>query len=163
VLSIASAQRRLRISESGDSVVAPSFIEAIVEDLRVNLEDSDDVELVSSCEDLELLSKDAVSIGVIVTELVTNAVKYAFPDIEDGKVEVSLSSRHGGETFVLSIRDNGIGLQASEKDSRGGLGSRIVDRLSAALGGEVERSEGNPKSDRPGTSVSVIFPNPRLI
>lgn len=163
VLSIASAQRRLRISESGDAVEAPEFIEAIVEDLRVNLDQSGDVTLVTECEDLELLSKDAVSIGVVVTELVTNAVKYAFPNDMSGRVEISLTSRHGGETFVLSIADDGIGMLDGTSPMSGGLGSRIVDRLSAALGGEVERSETYPKSERPGSRIAIIFPNPRLI
>jgi two-component sensor histidine kinase len=163
VLSIASAQRRLRISESGDAVEAPGFIEAIVEDLRVNLDQSGDVTLETDCEPLELLSKDAVSIGVIVTELVTNAVKYAFPDGMSGRVEISLTSRHGGETFVLSIADDGIGMLDGSSPMSGGLGARIVDRLSAALGGEVERIETYPKAERPGSRISIIFPNPRLI
>lgn len=163
VLSIASAQRRLKISESGDSVEAPEFIEAIVEDLRVNLDQTGDITLATECEALELLSKDAVSIGVIVTELVTNAVKYAFPDDISGRVEISLSSRHGGETFVLTIADDGVGMLDGTSPMSGGLGSRIVDRLSAALGGEVERSETYPKSERPGSRIAIIFPNPRLI
>ncbi|MEQ8709700.1 MAG: CHASE3 domain-containing protein [Rhodospirillales bacterium] len=163
VLSIASAQRRLRISESGDSVEAPDFIKAIVEDLRVNLQEVGPVTLESSSEDLQLLSKDAVSIGVIVTELATNAVKYAFPDGTEGTVTVSLTSRHDGETYVLRVSDDGIGLESSVSSPSGGLGSRIVDRLAAALGGEVERGELATGSERPGTVVSVIFPNPRLI
>tara|TARA_R110000787_G_scaffold16622_25_gene50779 strand:- start:22476 stop:23918 length:1443 start_codon:yes stop_codon:yes gene_type:complete len=163
VLAIASAQRRLRISESGDSVEAPDFIKAIVEDLRVNLQEVGPVTLESNSEDLQLLSKDAVSIGVIVTELATNAVKYAFPGNAEGTVTVSLTSRHDGETYVLRVSDDGVGLDSGSSTLSGGLGSRIVDRLAAALGGDVERTELVAGTERPGTVVSVIFPNPRLI
>ncbi len=163
VLAIASAQRRLRISESGDSVEAPDFIKAIVEDLRVNLQEVGPVTLESNSEDLQLLSKDAVSIGVIVTELATNAVKYAFPGNAEGTVTVSLTSRHDGETYVLRVSDDGVGLDSGSSTLSGGLGSRIVDRLAAALGGDVERTEFAAGTERPGTVVSVIFPNPRLI
>ena len=132
----------MRISGSGNvgigfPVDAGLAIEAIVEDLRVNLDQTGDITLATECEALELLSKDAVSIGVIVTELVTNAVKYAFPDDISGRVEISLSSRHGGETFVLTIADDGVGMLDGTSPMSGGLGSRIVDRLSAALGGDL--------------------------
>ena len=119
--------------------------------------------LESNSEDLQLLSKDAVSIGVIVTELATNAVKYAFPGNAEGTVTVSLTSRHDGETYVLRVSDDGVGLDSGSSTLSGGLGSRIVDRLAAALGGDVERTELAAGTERPGTVVSVIFPNPRLI
>lgn len=164
VLAIASAQRRLRLTESGNVVEAEPFVRAMISDLSANLDEISPVDVSCDVDNLTIPSKDAVSIGIIVNELVTNSLKYAFPKDETGTVSVSLTTRHEGETFVLEVADNGIGLGGSaEQTAKGGLGTRIVDRLTGALGGEVERSPVDPSAARPGTRIRVIFPNPEIL
>lgn len=162
VLAIASAQRRLRLTESGDAVEADRYVSSIVEDLKANATGPSNVKLESEAETVQVPSKDAVSIGVIITELVTNALKYGFPNKLSGTVHVSLTTRHGGETMVLQVKDDGIGLDTEASVAKGGLGSRIVDRLAAALGGEVERDVASDDPERPGTRVAIIFPRSDL-
>jgi two-component sensor histidine kinase len=99
----------------------------------------------------ELLPTDrAIPIGLIVNELVTNAVKYGFPGEATGTVTVTLK-RLPGE-LRLTVADDGQGLDPRRPDS--GLGGRLVDRLAQQLGGQVER-----KSDSRGTAVQLIFPS----
>jgi PAS domain S-box-containing protein len=99
----------------------------------------------------ELLPTDrAISIGLIVNELVTNAVKYGFPGEEKGTVMVTLK-RLPGE-LRLTVADDGQGLDPRRADS--GVGGRLVDAFAEKLGGQVER-----KSDSQGTAVHLILPS----
>jgi two-component sensor histidine kinase len=100
--------------------------------------------------DSELLPTDrAIPIGLIVNELVTNAVKYAFPSDTKGTVLVMLKRAQG--ELRLTVADNGQWVNPRRADS--GLGGRLVDGFARQLGGQVER-----KSDSQGTTVHLILP-----
>ena len=78
----------------------------------------------------------AVSLGVVVTELVTNALKYAYPDTRGGEVRIAL--RHRGEgRLALSVEDDGVGWHG-EGPARGtGLGSRLISAMAGSLKGTL--------------------------
>ena len=98
----------------------------------------------------ELLPTDrAIPIGLIVNELVTNAIKYAFPGEAKGTVTVTLKRAQG--ELRLTIADDGQRLDPRRGDS--GLGGRLVDGFSQQLGGQIER-----KSDSQGTTVHLVLP-----
>jgi PAS domain S-box-containing protein len=98
----------------------------------------------------ELLPTDrAITIGLIVNELVTNAVKYAFPDGTKGTVLVTLK-RASGE-LRLTVADNGQGLDSGRAES--GLGGRMVEGFAQQLGGQLKRESGNE-----GTIVCLTLP-----
>jgi two-component sensor histidine kinase len=99
----------------------------------------------------ELLPTDrAIPIGLIMNELVTNAIKYAFPGEAKGTVIVTLK-RVPGE-LRLTVADDGQGFDPRRTDS--GLGGRLVDGFAQQLGGQIER-----KSDSQGTTVHLILPS----
>jgi two-component sensor histidine kinase len=95
----------------------------------------------------------AISLALIVNELVTNAVKYAFPDRADGHISVRLI-RGPANTALLSVRDDGVALPPNFdiKKSKG-LGMRIVAALSEQLGGRI-----TIPSDDNGKEFVVSFP-----
>ena len=72
-------------------------------------------------------------IGLIINELVTNSLKYAFPDGRAGTIDVRLTSV--GTEHVLTVRDNGIGKAAPFSDSTG-FGQRLVQAMTNQLNGE---------------------------
>jgi two-component sensor histidine kinase len=99
----------------------------------------------------ELLPTDrAIPIGLIVNELVTNAVKYAFPGKTSGTVLVTL--KRLPRELRLTVTDDGQGLDPRRADS--GLGGRLVEGFARQLGGRVER-----ESDSQGTIVRLTFPS----
>jgi chemotaxis protein methyltransferase CheR len=101
--------------------------------------------------DSELLPTDrAIPIGLIVNELVTNAVKYAFQSNKKGTVRVSLK-RVPGE-LRLTVADDGQWVHHQRTDS--GVGGRLIDGFAQQLGAQVER-----KSDSQGTTVHLILPS----
>ena len=99
----------------------------------------------------QILLRDdrAVSVGLIVNELVTNAFKYAFPDDRGGTVNVMLHRESDGR-LELVVEDNGKGCP---EDAKEGLGSRIVRLLAQQLGSTLRRTAANP-----GCRVSLTIP-----
>ncbi len=94
------------------------------------------------------LSGEAVSIGLIITELVINALKHAFPAGSGGEILVSYAV--DGANWRLSVSDNGVG---PHRDGHGrtGLGTSIVEALAHQLNACVETV-----SRSPGTIVSIV-------
>lgn len=100
----------------------------------------------------------AVPIGLIVNELMTNSLKYAFPDRGEGLIELSLKSEDEN-TLVLSLADNGVGRAGAEKSSWShsstGFGGRLVHLLVQQLDGDLEQEETN------GYATIIRFANTR--
>jgi chemotaxis protein methyltransferase CheR len=95
-------------------------------------------------------SRDAVSIGLIVTELVMNALKHAFPEDKHGAAIV-VSYRVAGSDWKLTVTDNGIGKpNVDAAANNGGLGTSLIQALGKQLGAQVETV-----STANGTAVSV--------
>lgn len=93
----------------------------------------------------------AVSIGLIVNELVTNAAKHAFAGRESGRIEVRFEVAVGG--WKLVVRDDGVGLPAEPKPRKdGGLGQRLID-------GFVRQARGTATTETgaEGTRVTVVL------
>jgi len=90
------------------------------------------------------------AVGLIVNELVTNALKHAFPDqTREGAITVKFHRE--GPDFILCVADDGVGKATTP--SREGMGTQLVKAFAAQLGGriEVERSAS-------GTTQRLIFP-----
>lgn len=110
------------------------------------------VELVTTVDDMDLDLDRAVSIGLIVNELVSNSLKHAFPAGRVGRVLVRLQ-RASGDLCILSVEDNGIGLPGDfDGDKAETLGLQLVRDLTDQLHGEmtVRRHE--------GTTFTISFP-----
>lgn len=163
VLAIAATQRRLRFSSDHETVDAETFINMIVEDLKANLTFQQEVAVEADAADVTISSRDAVTIGVLVAELVTNAVKYAFDNYERGRIRVAFKKEEERPGYYrLTVEDDGVGVEANQTDPHGGLGMRIIGQLVAALDGEFE-SASLGGGERPGTRVSVVFASPSAI
>lgn len=94
----------------------------------------------------------AVPIGLLVNELATNAVKYAFPE---GTGLITLGFRKRDGEVTLSVEDNGVGLdKAVNHDGSSGMGTRFVDAFVRQIGGTLARASGPT-----GTSVTVRLPS----
>ena len=96
-----------------------------------------------------LSSRQATRIGLIVNELVTNALKYAFPGEQAGTINVLL--RRGTAELTIVVEDNGVGHPEDEQD---GLGSRLVRLLAEQSGGSIKRG-----SATPGYRLVITIPN----
>ncbi|NRA91537.1 MAG: tetratricopeptide repeat protein [Psychroserpens sp.] len=113
--------------------------------------DADDkVKIECAMEKLELDVDTAVPIGLIVNELLTNALKYAFPDDRKGNIQISLK-RTNPEILTLKVVDNGIGKTEGTIPKGTGFGSQLVQLLTHQLNGQLEEEASN------GTAIKIEF------
>ena len=85
---------------------------------------------------LDLDVDTAIPLGLIVNELLTNAIKYAFPGADAGAVVVQMS-RAAGNRYHLVVADNGVGKDVTAGPRGTGFGTRLVELLTRQLGGEL--------------------------
>lgn len=137
----------LRFTGRNPVVGAKDFIESLCSDLKSGFEGVKPVTFDVRVDDAEIENTRAVALGLIINELVTNALKYAFPGEREGRLEIGLVRE--GDDFKLHVADDGVG---SSGDEQPGAGSRLVRLLVQQLGGTLERS------GPPGTSFCVRFP-----
>jgi two-component sensor histidine kinase len=139
-------------TKSVEAVDAAIYLDALCRDLieSVQKENGISIALKTDIESEPLPVDRAIPLGLIVNELVTNAVKYAFPSDKRGTVAVTLK-RIPGE-LRLTVSDDGKGADPQRADS--GLGGRLVDTFARQLGGQVERVSSNK-----GTIVSLALPS----
>jgi two-component sensor histidine kinase len=149
VAAVAQVHRRLYTSQDLNSVMLNQYLEALLEDLRRSAEGNRMSRLTLRAEPVEIDPDRAVAIGIIVNELVMNAVKYAYPD-GPGAIQVELTAE--GDDLELSIADNGVGLNVKSDPRSTGMGQRIVGAMAAKLCTEAER---DPNHD--GTRVVLKF------
>lgn len=101
--------------------------------------------------EVELDVDTAVPIGLIVNELITNSLKYAFPSGRAGVITVSLNRKEDNKLSLL-VKDNGIGKQDDEGASSGtSFGSRLIHLLSLQLNGKLSADYAK------GTAVQLLF------
>jgi two-component sensor histidine kinase len=135
-----------------EAVDAASYLEALCRDLieSVQKENGTSIALKTDIASESLPVDRAIPLGLIVNELVTNAVKYAFPGEPKGTIAVTLK-RFAGELRLI-VSDDGKGVDPRREDS--GFGGRLVDSFARQLGGQVERESSNK-----GTIVCLILPS----
>src|SRR5690349_16270381 len=134
VAAVAQVHRRLYTSHDLKSVLLNQYLDALLDDLRRSAEGNRMSRLTLRAETIEIDPDRAVAIGIVVNELVMNAVKYAYPDCA-GPIHVELRSEN--DDIVLSIADNGVGLHATSDPRSTGMGQRIVSAMATKLDASV--------------------------
>lgn len=149
VMSIATLQSQLAI-KSSDDVELRKYLKELCASIGASMiDDPNRITLISTVDDSVAPANVAVSLGLVVTELVINALKHAFPGrVQKGNITVDYST-HAGD-WTLAVDDDGSGMSA-EADATPGLGTGIVEALAKHLDAKV-RTE----SSSHGTRVSII-------
>lgn len=148
VMSIASVQRQLSESSLGEVELSSYFTQLCASLGASMIEDPSQLSIEVSVDNTLISSNTSVSLGLIVTELVINALKHAFPHGRTGKIIVAYQRQ--GPNWTLSVSDDGIGIPVGAASPKPGLGTSIVEALATQLGAEVHVA-----SSVLGTVVSI--------
>ncbi len=136
IQAIAQVHRRLYTTNDVESVDMREYLGALVEELAETWStDAFPRVLRIAAEPIRLPTDRAVSLGIIVTELVTNACKYAYPD---GAGEVRVALQAEGEAFLLAVEDDGCGMPADATPRGTGLGTKLIRAMAQSLQTIVE-------------------------
>ena len=148
-MSIATVQKQLAASRLGNVALRTYFADLCESIGASMIRDRDQLSLEVSVDGSVAKAEVSVSLGLIVTELVINALKHAFPHHRHGKILVDYQSE--GSAWVLSVGDTGAGMPANPAHAKPGLGTGIVEALARQVGALVSIVPAEP-----GTKVSIV-------
>jgi two-component sensor histidine kinase len=151
VAAVAQVHRRLYTSEHVQTVALDQYIEGLIGDVRNSANHPGQRDFISvSADAVDRHPDRAVAVGMLVTELVINALKYAYPN-GSGPIRVKIAC--GDADVCVSVEDDGVGVGAAASKAGSGLGQRIVQAMANKLGAEVRVDPAHC-----GTRVEVTFP-----
>jgi PAS domain S-box-containing protein len=153
VLSVATVQQQLQASGHGEAIELGHYLAKLCDALATSMiGDSRLIALKVEADPGTGVSAEAVSIGLITTELVINALKHGFPNVDSSRGEILVRYEVDEANWRLSVSDNGVGLQQDGgRRGHAGLGTTIVEALAHQLKARVEIAGRSP-----GMIVSIV-------
>lgn len=141
--------QKLYNSENLSTIDLSIYIRELVSYLSQSFDTGRRIRFELDVKSLEIDVSQAVPIGLILNEAITNSIKYAFPDDRSGLISISLSTAAPGR-YLLSISDDGIGMPA-ELTKSGSLGMSLMRGLSEDIDGSLSIENNN------GTTIKISF------
>ena len=151
VMSMAMIHERMYKTENLANINIRDYITDLCTDIVSTYDLTNNVKLKLNIE-VEKLNLDTLTpLGLIINEISSNAMKYAFPDNREGTFSVEILARGNGK-FQLTIGDDGVGMPLDLTDMENdSLGTQLMESLSEQLNGKLVRLSGN------GTVYQLIF------
>ncbi len=141
---------KLLLSDKYTEIFSRQYLQDIINAVVGISPDKDTLKVITDIDDFSLSVKKAVSLGIMINELMTNAVKYAFENRKNGEIRVSLSKKK--EKAVLVVKDNGRGIpETVDMDNPSSLGLMLIKILTQQLQGSIAFRNNN------GTECKVAF------
>ncbi len=138
IAAIAQVHRRLYTTDDVASVDMQEYLGALVGELAETWSSNCAPRSVTlNSESVRLPTDRAVSLGVIVNELVSNACKYAYSEDGPGEVRVALH-RDGDDGFLLIVEDDGVGIPKDQPPRGTGIGTRVIRAMAQSLQSTIE-------------------------
>jgi len=149
--SISAIYEQLNSTGSLDRIDLDAYVRDLVGMLAETYTvDPEKIRFTRNIESMDLPLKVAAPLGLILNELITNAIKYAYPGNADGEVRISVE--RSGDSAILRVADDGPGLpQDFDPERADSLGLRIAFMLAEQIGGSLSFGKGD------GTNAAVTF------
>lgn len=148
LMSVAAIQRQLAASPLGEVALKPYLTQLCASIAASMIHDHALLQLEVIADGSSVSSDTSISLGLIVTELVINALKHAYPQHRRGKITVGYRSVADG--WTLCVTDDGVGMSQGTGSAAPGLGTAIVQALAKQLHGSVLVAD-----TAPGTRVTI--------
>ncbi|MEO5889164.1 MAG: histidine kinase dimerization/phosphoacceptor domain -containing protein [Ferruginibacter sp.] len=151
VQSISLIHQKLYQSESVYELSMPAYIQELVEYFRSAFSTGQRIRFQLNVEPVVLNVSQALPLGLILNEAITNSIKYAFPGDAEGSINISLQE-NTADHFLLTITDNGIGMSTHpDKQANDSLGMSLMHGLSEDIDARISIENNN------GTIIKVAF------
>lgn len=152
IAALAQMYSILNASGVSEKINLGAYLKQVTDSLSVTyIEDYEKIKVLQSYDNIFTSPKNASSIGLIVNELVTNSLKYAFPESSRGTIKILL--KHINGTANITVSDDGVGVPADFSiETAGGLGTQLVYMLTQQLNGSITINK------EKGTSFTISFP-----
>jgi two-component sensor histidine kinase len=138
IQAIAQVHRRLYTGQAVDTVAMDDYLAALIDELQEAWSTPSAPRLLKLVsEPIHMKTDRAVSLGVIVNELVSNACKYAYPSNAPGEVRIALM-RDGDDRFVLRVEDDGSGIDVGAAPKGTGLGTKVIRAMAQSLQATIQ-------------------------
>jgi two-component system, sensor histidine kinase PdtaS len=154
VMSIATLQRQLAETGGGAVDLAPYRAQLCASLGASMIYDQSQLTITTRVDPVSVSSEISVSLGLVVTELVINALKHAFPDERHGHVIVDYTAQD--DAWALAVSDDGVGMPQDPDQITAGLGTSIVQALATQMNSAITTVYAQP-----GTRVTLSHPGPR--
>ncbi|MDD1703257.1 MAG: PAS domain S-box protein [Methanoregula sp.] len=156
IMALARIYEELSHSEDLKRIPVLNYLKKLGDDLysayRIN---SDRIRLLFAADDIRLDINTAIPVGLIFNELVSNSLKYAFPENRTGTVTIEM--RRDNDTITFTVADDGTGIPEScDITSPSSVGLEIVSTLTRQIHGKISLAREN------GTRFSIVFPLPEI-
>ena len=150
VKSMALMHEKLYQSKDLNNLLFNDYIERLVSDLFFSYKANNRISATLEVDDVKLNMETAVPLGLIVSELVSNCLKHAFPNNMRGKILISLKQM--GDNYELIVKDDGVGFPEDlDYKNTDTLGMQLVNNLVDQIDGEIKLDKGA------GTTFTVVF------
>jgi two-component sensor histidine kinase len=149
--SMSIIHQKLYQSDTLSTIHMPEYIYELVEYLRDSYAIRENIGFSLEIENIELDHASAITLGLILNEVITNAIKYAFTKTDNGRISISLSHISDSQ-ILLTVQDNGPGLPKDLKRRLGAsMGMELLQGLTDDIGGSINIENNN------GTCIKIIF------
>jgi PAS domain S-box-containing protein len=146
--ALATIHRRLYQSDDITMFDVGAFLSNLVSDI-IGASGRTNITVKSEIDPIQISSDRAAPLGLVLNEVLTNAIKHGFSEGREGTL--TASARREGDSGVISITDDGAGMPSAVRTE--GLGKTLISRLSRQLAAKTNWTDANP-----GTTVTISFP-----
>jgi two-component sensor histidine kinase len=156
VQAMLTVYKELFNSKDFQKISLKHYIHELIKNISLSI-DMGPIRLEENLQDIVVVSKTAGSLGMLLTEIITNAVKYAFPRGGDGIVSIALRKDDENGRIYLTVADNGCGM-AECSENKDGFGMLMIRSLVDGLEGSIDIT-----SSGSGTTYTIVLPSSLIV
>ena len=149
IYAMSLIHQKLYQAEDIKTIDMATYIPELVQYLRDSFGISGKIHFNITVAPIQLNATQAIPLGLIINEALTNSIKYAFPGDRQGEITISLTEESA--KYRLELADNGIGISNKEEKAKGSLGLELMKGLAKEMRGEIKIE------NEDGVRISIIF------
>ncbi|MBI9107367.1 MAG: transporter substrate-binding domain-containing protein [Spirochaetales bacterium] len=142
VSSMRVLYEKLLLDDTYKEISVEDYVKPLITEIITFFASDKDISLITKIDDILLDTKSMFYIGIILNEIVTNSMKYAFPEKNIGTIEIQIEYE-GNQFLKIKVKDDGVGLTNSTTELKTGFGTTIIEMLCKQMNGHYHIQNNN--------------------